>query len=132
MASGKVGMSGTRISRMLDGTCVKTMVLHQAEARGDPGGESRDAGEEIGAEKDGAEGRLHAEAQVEPPGGRDLDNETAREGVKGEQGGEAEDDGTRRRRSPEEFEQRMQGSRATSDVGERPVKRTPSSPPMGA
>ena len=66
----------------------------EAEAGGEAGGEqSGDGSEEIGPEEDRAEGGgIDAETQIEPVGGKALDDEAAAEGVEGVEGGEFEDD----------------------------------------
>ena len=94
IASGRVGMSGTRISSTFDGRWVKTIVLISPiraairAADSDETAASRLAPKKIAAE----DGRLDAELEVEPVGHQALRDEAAAEGVEREQGRQPQHD----------------------------------------
>ena len=92
IASGRFGISGTRISSRFDGRWVKTIVLTRPiRAAIRAADRLRHGRQQVGPEEDPAEQRrLDAVAQVEPVGHQALGHEPAGERVDREQGGQAQ------------------------------------------
>ena len=93
MASGRFGINGTSINKMLDGMCVKTIVLIRPNLCGERHRQQRgDARQNIGKEKDAAKhARLHAEFDMEPVGDHALHDQAACEGIQRKERAEFED-----------------------------------------
>ena len=93
IASGRDGISGTNISRILDGMWVKTIVLIRPIflARR-PASRAEIARQQVGAEEDAADKPgFDPKAHMEPVGDHALDDQSTGESVQGEQGAQAED-----------------------------------------
>ena len=87
-ASGSVGISGTRMSRTLEGRCVATIVLISPKREASRDASNAEIPAKMFAQKkiDPERGGVHAEPQEEPIRGEALDDEAASERVQREQG----------------------------------------------
>ena len=92
-ASGSVGMSGRRMSRTLDGKCVKTIVFTRPNRSASRAADSADtAASRFAAKKmEPSDRRVDSELLVEPEGEEALRDEPAREGIQREEGRQLED-----------------------------------------